>query len=171
MNKEELRNKIYERLGLEIGSLISEGGNDWVRAEKEVLEEYRQKEFEKVKSINITDYLTIPKDTVEFISVLNSKSIESQRFKILLAQRIDLTENEINKLIDDGNKDILINLARYQKLTNDQILKLIYNSTYLSKKYLIENQKLSSEQKQVLIYLMKESRLNYSDLIEKIKIC
>lgn len=171
MNKEELRNKIYERLGLEIGSLISEGGNDWVRAEKEVLEEYRQKEFEKVKSINITDYLTIPKDTVEFISVLNSKSIESQRFKILLAQRIDLTENEINKLIDDWNKDILINLARYQKLTNDQILKLIYNSTYLSKKYLIENQKLSSEQKQVLIYLMKESRLNYSDLIEKIKIC
>lgn len=45
MDDEKLRVKIYKRLGLEIGSLSYEGGNDWIIAEKEILEEEKQQEL------------------------------------------------------------------------------------------------------------------------------
>lgn len=138
MNEEELRIKIYERLGLEFGSLSSEGGNDWVRAEKEVLEEYRQKEFEKLKEMNKIDYLTIEKNSDEFISAINTTALIAQNYKITIAQRNDLTSEEINLLIDDGNKDILINLARHQNLTDNQIERMMPKATYLCKKYLFK---------------------------------
>lgn len=146
MDSKELRIKIYERLGLEFGSLISEGGNDWVRAEKEVIEEYRQQEFEKLKDLKSIDYLTIDKNSDEFKSAINAISLIAQNYKIIIAQRSDLNDEDIDKLIKDGNKDILINLVRHQKLNFKQIEIIIPKSTYLCKKYLMEKQELSEEQ-------------------------
>ena len=168
MNDEELRIKIYERLGLEFASLLSESGNDWQRAKNEVLEEYRQKEFEKLKNLKSTDYLTIDKDSEEFKVVLNSTFIETYNFKILLAQRNDLTKEVIDQLLSIKDKDILINLTKFQKLTPDQIDIIIPPSVYLVKKNIIENHELNNDQKDKMIRLMKNSTLNYDNFIEKL---
>lgn len=168
MNEEELKKKIYEILGLEFGSLANEGGNDWIRAKNEALEEYKQKEFEKLKSIKSTDYLNIDKKAEEFEIALNSTIIESYNFKILIAKRNDLNNEEIDKLILFRDKDILINLTKYQKLTLEQIDKIMPISVYLAKKNIIENQKLTLEQKDKLKNLMLESSLNYKELINKL---
>ena len=61
INEEDLRKKIYERLGLEFGILSSESGNDWQRAKSEVLDEYKKIEFEKLSRLKTTDYLTLDK--------------------------------------------------------------------------------------------------------------
>ncbi|WP_323668959.1 hypothetical protein [Aliarcobacter butzleri] len=168
MSDEELRKKIYERLSLEFASLPSESGNDWQRAKDEVLEEQRQKDFEKLKNIKSTDYLSIDKDSEEFKMVLNSSFVESYNLKILLAQRNDLTTEEIDKLISFEDKDILINLSRFQKLTKEHIDKMLPISVYLCKKNLIENQNFTAEQKSNLIELMKNSSLDYKNLIDKL---
>lgn len=168
MNNDELRFKIYERLGLELGSLLSEGGNDWILAEKEVLEEYRQQEFEKLKNIKNTDYLSIDKNSQEFQTVLNSNSILTECFKIIISQRSDLSEEDLLKLIKNGNKDILISLVKTQKLNSTMIDLIIPKSIYLIKKYLFEYQNLSTEQKESLKKLMLSSSLNYKELLEKI---
>ncbi len=155
MDSKELRIKIYERLGLEFGSLSSEGGNDWVRAEKEVLEEYRQQEFEKLKDMKSVNYLTVDKNSDEFISAINTTALIAQNYKITIAQRSDLNDEDIDKLIKDGNKDILINLARHQKLNQKQIENIIPKSVYLCKKYLLEKQILSEQEKAILISSIK----------------
>ena len=169
METEELRLKIYERLGLQIGSLKSESGNDWVRAEKEILEEYRNSIFEKLKELNSIDYLNIDKDSDEYSLVMNSNSLLLQNSKIIIAKRNDLTREDIKKLILDGNKDILINLVKYQNLLSDEIDLIISKSTYLVKKGLIENQNLSSMQKERLKLLMLESTLDYKELLNKLE--
>lgn len=155
MDTNELRIKIYERLGLEFGSLTSEGGNDWIRAEKEVIEEYKQQEFEKLQDLKSIDYLTIDKNSDEYKSAINAISLIAQNYKITIAQRSDLNNEDIDKLIKDGNKDILINLARHQKLNQKQIENIIPKSVYLCKKYLLEKQILSEQEKAILISSIK----------------
>lgn len=155
MDTNELRIKIYERLGLEFGSLTSEGGNDWIRAEKEVIEEYKQQEFEKLQDLKSIDYLTIDKNSDEYKSAINAISLIAQNYKITIAQRSDLNDEDIDKLIKDGNKDILINLARHQKLNQKQIENIIPKSVYLCKKYLLEKQILSEQEKAILISSIK----------------
>lgn len=168
MNEQELRIKIYEYLGLELGSLPSESGNDWQRAEKEVLEDYKQKELEKVKNIKITDYLTIDKQTDEFKTVLKTTFVGMQNLKHLIAERNDLENNEIKQLILTGDKDVLIRLSKSQKLTPEQIDLIIPKSVYLVKKNLITNQNLTDEQKSQLLALMNDSSLDYSELLKLI---
>jgi hypothetical protein len=168
MNEEKLKIQIYKRLGLDFGSLTSESGNDWIRAEKEVLEEFRQKEFEELKNLKTMDYLTIEKNSDEFQAVINSPFKEIQNFKILIAQRSDLEKEDINKLINDGNKDILISLVKYQKLLPEQIDLIIPRSVYLVKKHLIEKQNLSNPQKKKLEVLIEKSTIDYSELLLKI---
>ena len=73
MDTNELRIKIYERLGLEFGSLTSEGGNDWIRAEKEVIEEYKQQEFEKLQDLKSIDYLTIDKNSDDNLELIDGQ--------------------------------------------------------------------------------------------------
>ena len=155
MDTNELRIKIYERLGLEFGSLTSEGGNDWIRAEKEVIEEYKQQEFEKLQDLKSIDYLAIDKNSDEYKSAINAISLIAQNYKITIAQRSDLNNEDIDKLIKDGNKDILINLARHQKLNQKQIENIIPKSVYLCKKYLLEKQILSEQEKAILISSIK----------------
>lgn len=168
MNEEELRKTIYEKLGLDFGSLSNEGGNDWIRAKNEAIEEYKKKQFDKLKNNKSIDYLTISKESDEFKTILNSVFLETYNFKSLLAQRNDLSSEEIDKLISFNDKDITINITRNQKLEEEQINRIIKNSVYLTKKNLIEKQYLTVEHKKILRELMSNSSLNYKELIDKL---
>jgi hypothetical protein len=168
MDELELRKKIYEILGLEFGSLSNEGGNDWIRAKNEALEEYKKQEFEKLDKLKKIDYLTIEKDSEEFKSVMQSKSLTLQNFQILISKREDLTNEDIDFLINVGNKDILINLAKYQKLSSSNIDYIVEEGVFLAKKNLIENQELSDNHKQKLLEKMNLQKNLYNDLIDKI---
>lgn len=169
MDKNELRIKIYEFLGLEVGSLVSESGNDWQRAEKEVLEDYKYKELEKLQKIKIVDYLILDKHTDEFTTILKSTFVGIQHLKNQIASRDDLDIEEINQLINTGDKDVLINLVKNKILNTEQIDLIIPRSVYLVKKYLITKQFLTSDQKNKLILFMKQSNLNYDTLIKSLE--
>ena len=168
MEDELIRKEIYKILGLEIGSLSTESGNDWQRAKDEVLSELKRIEFEKIKELNNIDYLSIDKKSEEFRTVINSKLGFVQNNKIEIAKRKDLENDEIMCLINDGNKDIIIMLTRNQVLSEEQITLIIPNSVYLVKKYLIEKQSLTDNHKQLLISQMINSSSSYSELLNKL---
>jgi len=163
----KLRIKIYERLGLELGSLSSESGNDWVRAEKEILEEEKEEEKENQKQLQSINYLTISKNSSEFNLVINSVSFILQNYRVEITKRNDLEDSDITKLLNDTNKDILIGLSKYQKLAPEHIDIIIPHSVYLVKKNLLENQLLSLEQKNKLLRMMQNSNLNHSTLVDE----
>lgn len=169
MDEDLLRIKIYERLGLELGSLASESGNDWVRAEKEILEEFRQEEFKKLGELKSVNYLSVDKNSQEFQLALNSKSHQTQYFKVLIAQRNDLNAEDIFVLIKTGDRDVISSLAHYQKLESNMIDIIILDSTYATKKYLIENQTLSETQKRSLLDQMMSHQSTYTTLYEKLQ--
>lgn len=165
---EKIRLKIYERLGLEIGSLSSESGNDWERAKKEVFDDIKQKEFELLSSKKSINYVTIEKDSEEYKMALKSNSIIANNFKVQIAQRNDLSDDEVNSLLSCTDKDILINLVKYQMLSPENIDLIIPKSVYLVKKYLIEQHNLTSNQKQLLKNLMLQQENLYFELLKKI---
>ncbi len=169
MEELELRIAIYERLGLEFGCLPSESGNDWQRTKDEVLEEKRQLEFEKLQQLKKIDYVKVDKESDEYKTVMNSKSLQMQVFHIAISSRNDLTIEDIEKLLIIGNKDILINLAKNQNLSELNINEIIEKGTYLARKNLINSHELNSEQKTLLFDKMKEHKNLYSDLIDLIK--
>ena len=131
MEELELRIAIYERLGLEFGCLPSESGNDWQRTKDEVLEEKRQLEFEKLQQLKKIDYVKVDKESDEYKTVMNSKSLQMQVFHVAISSRDDLTNDEIDKLFQIGNKDILINLAINHNLTESNKNEIIKKGTYL----------------------------------------
>jgi len=165
MNEDDLRIKIYEELGLEVGSLTSEGGNDWERAKKEVLAEYRSKQAEKASNSKKIDYINIDKSHPDFNKVINSDSVKLQQYHTLIAKRQDLLNDEIMLLIKNGSKETMMNLVRYQKLTSEQVNFIIPKSVYLVKKLLLENQQLSEANKEDLLIQMKIHESTYQDLI------
>jgi len=162
----DLREAIYERLGLEFGSLPSESGNDWQRAKNEVLEEKRQIEFEKLQQLKKIDYSKVSKDSDEYKSVMNLSSLQIQGFLITISSRNDLVAEDIDKLISIGNKDILINLAKNASIIENHIDVIINKGTYLAKKHLIEHHTLTNEQKNKLLEIMNVHKNIYSDLIQ-----
>lgn len=168
MEELDLREAIYDRLGLEFGSLPSESGNDWQRAKDEVLEEKKQLEFEKLQQLKKIDYTNIDKNSEEYKIVMNSKSLQMQVFHISISSRNDLTNEDIEKLLIIGNKDILINLAKNQNLTELNINDIIEKGTFLARKNLIEYQNLNDQQKQRMIEIMNHHKSLYNDLIESI---
>lgn len=162
------RREIYKLLGLPFGSLSSESGNDWVRAKNIVLEEKKQKLFESMNNGEKPDYITIEKNNQLFSICLNSSSPKEQDNKIQLSKRNDLTNEEIEKLIDLGSKDVLINVCKEQKLTSELIDKTLNKHTYLSLKNLIRNQTLNDNQKEQINLLMDKSPNIYKDLKEEL---
>ncbi len=167
MDEDLLRIEIYKRLGLEIGSLSSESGNDWVRAKTEILDQFKREEFKNNNRLNEINYLTMDKEHEDFKSILRSNSLNVQDYKVLIAQRTDLTEDEISELVASGNKEVMINLTRCQILSPRMIDKILPNSVYLTKKNLIEKQNLSNEHKEILLNLMSEHQDTYNNLFEK----
>lgn len=155
MNEEKLRDEIYKRLGVEKGSLASESGNDWQRAKNEILEEWKQQEQQKINTENKIDYVTLNKDTNLFQTLLKDSAHNTQYFKSIIATRDDLNENEMQLLIETGSKEVLINLAKQPTLPSTIIDAIIVDGVYMAKKYLIEYQELSADQKNTLLSLMK----------------
>ena len=165
MNEDDLRKKIYEYLGLEIGSLTSESGNDWQIAKKEVLSNYKKETTNENDETAKTDYRLINKNDEFFKFALESTLAETERYKSVIAMRSDLIDSEINQLIHSGSKETIMNLIRFQKLSSEHIDKLISNSVYLAKKLLIENQELSELQKTALTSSMEKFPDLYKNIL------
>ena len=68
-----------------------------------------------------------------------------------------------------GDEDILINLAKNQNLSELNINEIIEKGTYLARKNLINSHELTPEQKVLLLDKMKEHKNLYSDLMDLIK--
>ena len=102
MNEDDLREKIYEFLGLEVGSLSSESGNDWERAKKEVLDDYRREQLKNTSENTEINYTTIDKSSNEFQYVLNSNEVSLEHKREHISKRMDLpeTKTKLRKKLD-----------------------------------------------------------------------
>ena len=76
----------------------------------------------------------------------------------------ELSEDEISSLINLGKKDILIALARSQKLSSTQIKEMLPNATYLA----VEKQDISEVKAEILEKIEPHAEL-YKELIAKYK--
>ena len=80
----------------------------------------------------------------------------------------ELSEDEISSLINLGKKDILIALARSQKLSSAQIKDMLPNSPYLAVCLLVEKQDISEVMAEILEKIKPHPEL-YKELIAKYK--
>lgn len=164
MNEDDLRIKIYEFLGLEKGSLSSESGNDWERAKKEVLDDYKREQSKNISEKKEINYTTIDKLSKEFQIVLNSDEVSLEHKREHISKRMDLDENEISILIQNSSKEILMNLVRNYKLSEQIINSILDKSVYLVVKHILENQSLSQSNIDKLKLIMDKNKSIYSDL-------
>lgn len=167
MEEKELEKEIYKILGIKEGSLKSNSGNDWERAKNQILEEEKRKLFERNDFDTKQNYLTMEKNNELYIIALKSSSVFEQTNKTQIAKREDLEEKEIDELIKYGDKDVLINITKFQKLNENQINISIEKHTYISIKNIIENQNVNKKQLTSMIKIMSESRI-YKDLMLKV---
>jgi len=126
MEDEELRKKIYNLLGLPFGSLPSETGNDWQRAEQEVLEDYKLSQKKQVSSNKFNRN-----------EIMNSDIKKCLCEKIEIAKEDNLTKNEIDYLFKSNDKDVILNLIRNNYLDSEQKEYILNNGTYLCKKEIL----------------------------------
>lgn len=131
----EIRQKIYEKLGLPFGSLREEAVNDWVRALKEVEDEIKQEQFKASKLLEF-DYVNCSKEDEEYQRALHSIEFKDDRATHLISMRDDLNDNEIDILLRGRNKDVFISLAKNHTLSDKHIEVIKNKGTYLAKKYL-----------------------------------
>ena len=80
----------------------------------------------------------------------------------------ELSENEISSLINLGKKDILIALARSQKLSSAQIKEMLLNAPYLAVCLLVEKQDINEVRAEILEKIKPHAEL-YKELIAKYK--
>ena len=80
----------------------------------------------------------------------------------------ELSKDEISSLINLGKKDILIALAREQKLSSEQIRKMLPNAPYLAVCLLVEKQDISEVRAEILDKIKPHPEL-YKELIAKYK--
>lgn len=156
MNEDELREKIYEHLGLDVGSLSSESGNDWQRAKKEVLDEFRRTSLAQSQETVITAKY----DDIDELIANKNLGILYQ-----LASK-DLSEDEFQKLVDLNDKDILIRIASNTSITNLIAGELI-GTVYLVHKALLMNPSVEDDIKQRLLERLKQMPSMYQSLIEQ----
>jgi len=126
MEDEELRKKIYHLLGLPFGSLSSESGNDWQRAEQEILEDY------KLSQKKETSHNKFNRD-----EVMSSDFKKCLCEKIEIAKETNLTKDEIDYLFKSNDKDVILNLIRNDYLDDEQKEYILNNGTYLCKKEIL----------------------------------
>jgi hypothetical protein len=167
MEEKELEKEIYKILGIKEGSLKSNSGNDWERAKNQILEEEKRKLFERNDFDTKQNYLTMEKNNELYIIALKSSSVFEQFNKTQIAKRDDLEEKEIDELIKYGDKDVLINITKFQKLNENQIDKSIEKHTYNAIKNIIENQNVNEKQLSLMTEIMIDSRI-YKDLMKKV---
>ena len=80
----------------------------------------------------------------------------------------ELSEDEISSLINLGKKDILIALAREQKLSSAQIKDMLPNTPYMVVCLLVEKQDISEVKAEILEKIEPHAEL-YKELIAKYK--
>ena len=80
----------------------------------------------------------------------------------------ELSVDEISSLINLGKKDILIALARSQKLNSAQIKEMLSNAPYLAVCLLVEKQDISEVKAEILDKIEPHTEL-YKELIAKYK--
>ena len=80
----------------------------------------------------------------------------------------ELSEDEISSLINLGKKDILIALAREQKLSSAQIKDMPPNVPYLAVCLLVEKQDISEVMAEILEKIKPHPEI-YKELIAKYK--
>ncbi|OUT10125.1 hypothetical protein B9N66_01780 [Campylobacter concisus] len=80
----------------------------------------------------------------------------------------ELSEDEISSLINLGKKDILIALAREQKLSSAQIKDMLPNAPYMVVCLLVEKQDISEVKAEILEKIEPHAEL-YKELIAKYK--
>ena len=80
----------------------------------------------------------------------------------------ELSEDEISSLINLGKKDIMIALARSQKLNSTQIKEMLPNAPYLAVCLLVEKQDISEVRDEILEKIKPHAEL-YKELIAKYK--
>lgn len=157
MNEDELRIKIYERLGLEVGSLASESGNDWQRAKKEVLDDFKAESLEHnttstdndVESHNI-DELIANKDLLALYQMASKR----------------LSESDFQKLLAINDKDILIRIANNPSVTDSVAEKLI-GTVYLAHKGLLINPSVGDAIKARLLERLRQMPNMYQEMIDQ----
>ncbi|MGF7440788.1 hypothetical protein [Campylobacter concisus] len=94
-----------------------------------------------------------PQDENEILKEINEK---------------ELSEDEISSLINLGKKDILIALARSQKLSSTQIKEMLPNASYMAVCLLVEKQDISEVKAEILEKIEPHAEL-YKELIAKYK--
>lgn len=115
------REKIYKRLGLEVGRLKSESGSDWQRALSEIEEEEKEFNNSSILKFNISE-------------VMNSGIKEMLCEKIEVSKQDNLTKYEIDYLFMSNDKDVILNLIRKNYLSDEQKEQVLKNGTWLCKK-------------------------------------
>lgn len=83
-------------------------------------------------------------------------------------QASTLNDDEISALIATGKKDILIYLARHQKLNDSQIQAMIPNAVYLCLKALTK-QNLNTDNKEKIIQKMMTNQILYKEILQDLK--
>lgn len=147
---DELRALIYERLGLEFGSLKSESGNDWVRAKAEI-------EAEISARLNAKLNKETPKDEQGENEILEKIKNEI------------LDENYKSELIKSGKKDILIAIARHQDLSDLDFENMLLNAPYLCVKELSKKSNLTPQMINLLFKKTAKQPRLYADIIKALK--
>ena len=94
-----------------------------------------------------------PQDENEILKEINEK---------------ELSEDEISSLINLGKKDILIALARSQKLNSAQIKEMLPNAPYMAVCLLVEKQDISEVKAEILEKIEPHAEF-YKELIAKYK--
>ena len=94
-----------------------------------------------------------PQDENEILKEINEK---------------ELSEDEISSLINLGKKDILIALARSQKLNSAQIKEMLPNASYMAVCLLVEKQDISEVKAEILEKIEPHAEF-YKELIAKYK--
>lgn len=169
MNEDVLREKIYEFLGLEIGSLSSESGNDWERAKKEVLDDYKREQLKNISENKEINLKTIDKKSDEFQSMIKSSDVIYEHKREHISQRLDLDDNEITILIQNSSKEILLNLVRNYQLNELQINSILDKSVYLIVKNILEKQTLTDSNIENILSIMDRNKSMYSDLYQLVE--
>lgn len=124
----DLRKRTYEILGLEIGSLSNEGGRDWNEAEAEAKVE--------IKESNTTTKEHIK---VNIKEIIYSKKKSDFGKKAQVAKDEKLSKEEVKQLLRCNDKDVIMDLLRFQNIEKEDIEKLRSDGTFLVKKYINEN--------------------------------
>ena len=102
MNEDDLRIKIYEFLGLEKGSLSSESGNDWERAKKEVLDDYKREQSKNISEKKLENAVIQQLFLMQELKDLNNNDTAIEKYK----KELSNTNKQLKSLATERKKYI-----------------------------------------------------------------